>query len=515
MADKTAILSVGIDVGTSTTQVVFSKLQMDNAGGYFSVPRVAIVDKEVVYKSEVYMTPLKTDVLIDTEALRDIVAAEFRKAGYRPEDTDSGAVIITGESARKENSDAVLKSLSDFAGDFVVSAAGPDMESLIAGKGSGAWQYSKDHHCRVANLDIGGGTTNVVLFEDGETVARGCLDIGGRLICMNPQGIITKVSPAAAVMAQAAGVSVHVGDRCDEKALSAVTRQMAAALNVYLGVGTGTSAGGKADAAKSDAAGHHVVGAGNGSSLRAVEGTKDINAILRQIKTPGSSDFPVPEKVQAVFFSGGVADLIYHESADTWAYGDIGVLLGRAIRESRLFTDFQKMEPGETIRATVVGAGTYTTTISGSTITYSDDIFPLKNIPVIKLDEELQEACFAGETEPVIRRIQWVLGQNDEEHFILAMPGKRNPGYTEMKRAAASIRQIMDRVQPPGEPILLVIESDIAKAMGQMIRQQPDLKRQVVAIDSIHVEDGEYVDMGKPMMNGMVIPVVVKTLIFG
>ena len=480
MADKTAILSVGIDVGTSTTQVVFSKLQMDNAGGYFSVPRVAIVDKEVVYKSEVYMTPLKTDVLIDTDALRDIVAAEFRKAGYRPEDTDSGAVIITGESARKENSDAVLKSLSDFAGDFVVSAAGPDMESLIAGKGSGAWQYSMDHHCRVANLDIGGGTTNVVLFEDGETLARGCLDIGGRLICMTPQGIITKVSPAAAVMAQAAGVSVSVGDRCDELKLTAVTRQMAAALNAYLGVGT-----------------------------------KDIDAILRQIKTPGSSDFPVPEKVQAVFFSGGVADLIYHESADTWAYGDIGVLLGRVIRESRLFTDFQKMEPGETIRATVVGAGTYTTTISGSTITYSDDIFPLKNIPVIKLDEELQEACFAGETEPVIRRIQWVLGQNDEEHFILAMPGKRNPGYMEMKRAAASIRQIMDRVQPPGEPILLVIESDIAKAMGQMIRQQPDLKRQVVAIDSIHVEDGEYVDMGKPMMNGMVIPVVVKTLIFG
>lgn len=480
MADKTAILSVGIDVGTSTTQVVFSKLQMDNAGGYFSVPRVAIVDKEVVYKSEVYMTPLKTDVLIDTEALRDIVAAEFRKAGYRPEDTDSGAVIITGESARKENADAVLKSLSDFAGDFVVSAAGPDMESLIAGKGSGAWQYSMDHHCRVANLDIGGGTTNVVLFEDGETAARGCLDIGGRLIRMNPQGIITKVSPAAAVMAQAAGVSVSVGDRCDELKLTAVTRQMAAALNAYLGVGT-----------------------------------KDIDAILRQIKTPGSSDFPRPEKVQAVFFSGGVADLIYHESADTWAYGDIGVLLGRAIRESRLFTDFQKMEPGETIRATVVGAGTYTTTISGSTITYSDDIFPLKNIPVIKLDEELQEACFAGETEPVIRRIQWVLGQNDAEHFILAMPGKRNPGYMEMKRAAASIRQIMDRVQPPGEPILLVIESDIAKAMGQMIRQQPDLKRQVVAIDSIHVEDGEYVDMGKPMMNGMVIPVVVKTLIFG
>ena len=479
MADKTSILSVGIDVGTSTTQVVFSRLQMDNAGGYFSVPRVAIVDKEVVYKSEIYMTPLKTEVLIDTDALREIVASEFQKAGYSPQDTDSGAVIITGESARKENSDAVLKSLSDFAGDFVVSAAGPDMESLIAGKGSGAWQYSMDHHCRVANLDIGGGTTNVVLFDDGETIARGCLDIGGRLICMNPQGVITKVSPAAAVMAQAAGVSVAVGDRANETTLMAVTQQMAAALNDYLGVGT------------------------------------DSGAVLQQIKTPGSSDFPKPEGIRAVFFSGGVADLIYHETSDTWAYGDIGVLLGRAIRGSRLFTDFQKMAPGETIRATVVGAGTYTTTISGSTISYSEDIFPLKNIPVIKLDDALQEACFAGETEDIVRRIEWALGQNDEEHFILAMPGKRDPGYAEMKRAAAAIRQIMDRVQPPGEPILLVIESDIAKAMGQMIRQQPELKRQVVAIDSIHVEDGEYVDMGKPMMNGMVIPVVVKTLIFG
>ena len=179
MADKTAILSVGIDVGTSTTQVVFSKLQMDNAGGYFSVPRVAIVDKEVVYKSEVYMTPLKTDVLIDTDALRDIVAAEFRKAGYRPEDTDSGAVIITGESARKENSDAVLKSLSDFAGDFVVSAAGPDMESLIAGKGSGAWQYSMDHHCRVANLDIGGGTTDIAVLSLGGKVKATSVRVAG------------------------------------------------------------------------------------------------------------------------------------------------------------------------------------------------------------------------------------------------------------------------------------------------------------------------------------------------
>jgi ethanolamine utilization protein EutA len=442
------------------------------------VPKVSIVDKEVIYKSEVYLTPLKTDVLIDAEALGRIVAGEFERAGFRPEDTDSGAVIITGESARKENSDAVLERLSHFAGDFVVSAAGPDMESVIAGKGSGAWQYSIDNHCRVANLDIGGGTTNVVIFDEGKAVARGCLDIGGRLIRVGKGGIITKVSPAAASVAQAAGVQLQTGQIVDVEALKMTVRKMADILSAYLGAG-------------------------------------QRDTLTEQIKTPGSSDFPVPEKVSAVFFSGGVADLIYHPQTDIRKYGDIGVLLGQAIRESRLFNDFEVVRPGETIRATVVGAGTYTTTISGSTISYSEDIFPLKNVPVVKLDDRLQQACFEGESEPVLQQIQWYLGQNDADCFILAMSGKKDPDYMEMKRAAAVIYKVMDAVLPSDAPILLVIESDIAKAMGQMIRQQPDITRQVVAIDSIHVEDGEYVDMGRPLMNGMVIPVVVKTLIFG
>lgn len=492
MENASTILSVGIDVGTSTTQVVFSRLTMDNSAGYFSVPNVSIVDKEVVYKSRVYLTPLKTDVLIDAEGLREIVAGEFKRAGYTPDDTDSGAVIITGESARKENADAVLQSLSGFAGDFVVSAAGPDMESLIAGKGSGAWQYSIDHHCRVVNLDIGGGTTNVVLFDGGQAVARGCLDIGGRLICLDGNGRITKVSPAAAVMAEAAGVSVRVGQQADEKILTAVVRQMAAVLECYLGLEKTLSA-----------------------SPASVRGRMREQQLTERVRTPGSSEFADPGAIDAICFSGGVADLIYNEGVEPWEYGDIGVLLGGAVRDSRLCSAFQVIRPGETIRATVVGAGTYTTTISGSTISYSDDIFPLKNIPVIKLDDRLQKECFEGRPENIISRIRWTLGQNDADRFILAMKGIRNPGYEEMKRAAAAIRQVMDAVQPPGEPILLVIENDIAKAMGQLIRRQPGMDRQVVAIDSIHVEDGEYMDMGKPLMQGMVIPVVVKTLIFG
>lgn len=172
MKDESTILSVGIDIGTSTTQVIFSRLTFKNSAGYFAVPHIAIVDKEVVYKSGIYTTPLENRVMIDGVRVREIVAGEFQKAGYRPEDTQTGAVIITGESARKENSEIVLQELSDFAGEFVVSTAGPDLEAIIAGKGSGARQYSVEHQCRVANLDIGGGTTNLVLLTRGKSSAK-------------------------------------------------------------------------------------------------------------------------------------------------------------------------------------------------------------------------------------------------------------------------------------------------------------------------------------------------------
>ncbi len=148
------ILSVGIDIGTSTTQLVFSRIEMENTTGYFSVPRISVVDKQVIYKSPVYLTPLLTPARIDGDAIRDLVEGEYRSAGFTPEQVDTGAVIITGESARKENAAAVLERLSGFAGEFVVSTAGPDLESIIAGKGSGAFQYSIDHDCTAVNLEL-------------------------------------------------------------------------------------------------------------------------------------------------------------------------------------------------------------------------------------------------------------------------------------------------------------------------------------------------------------------------
>ncbi len=241
------------------------------------------------------------------------------------------------------------------------------------------------------------------------------------------------------------------------------------------------------------------------------------NRLLSAIITPGSSELKFDKSIRAICFSGGVADCIYHPSEGTWArYGDMGVVLGEAIRAGRLFSDFRVIEAKETIRATVVGAGSYTTSVSGSTITYNRDVFPLKNIPVLKLNENEQQDCFAGQTEGLMEKLRWMQAQSDSKQLILAMKGKKNPSYMEVKRLAASLVSALDALLPGGQPMLIVLECDMAKALGQMMMQLSTRHpRDVICIDSVQVEQNDFVDMGKPLVNGLVIPVVVKTLIFG
>jgi len=473
------ILSVGIDIGTSTTQLVFSRISMENTSGYFTVPKISIVDKEVIYKSDVYITPLATQVLINGDAVREIVAKEFKKAGFTPADVDTGAVIITGESARKENAAAVLEKLSNFAGEFVVSTAGPDLESIIAGKGSGAFQYSIDNSCVAANLDIGGGTTNIVVFDCGEVIAKGCLDIGGRLIRVSRDMTVEYVSPAAKAVADTVGVRVEKGQKTSLETLRAVTDKMAELLAEAMYV-------------------------------------KAAEPLLRKVQTPESTWLEQPpRKISRICFSGGVADCIEKSPTDPIAYGDIGVLLGESIRKGELVRAIPVIQGGETIRATVVGAGTYTTSISGSTIAYSEGLFPMKNVPALKLSLAEQDECFAGRGEALAEKIRWFMEQSSAERIILALPGRENPGYEELKMLAAGLGRAMEAALPREAPALVVLEQDIAKALGLQLRRELSPGRKMVCIDSIKVDQGDYVDMGRPVLGGLVIPVVVKTLLFG
>ena len=223
------ILSVGIDIGTSTTQLIFSRLTIENRASSYTVPRIDIVDKEVVYRSKIYFTPLRSATEIDAEAVKQIVREEYQAAGMTPEMLRTGAVIITGETARKENANEVLEALSDLAGDFVVATAGPDLESVLSARGAGTDALSKEKRTAIANVDLGGGTSNIAVYEKGVLRGTCCLDIGGRLIKVE-NGRISYIFPKIQALAAANGISLAVGDRAYPEQLYGVCRLMAAQL---------------------------------------------------------------------------------------------------------------------------------------------------------------------------------------------------------------------------------------------------------------------------------------------
>ena len=173
------ILSVGIDIGTSTTQLIFSRLTIENRASSYTVPRIDIVDKEVIYRSKIYFTPLRSATEIDAEAVKRIVREEYQAAGMTPEMLRTGAVIITGETARKENANEVLEALSDLAGDFVVATAGPDLESVLSARGAGTDALSKEKRTAIANVDIGGGTTDIAVITLGSMACSTSLKLAG------------------------------------------------------------------------------------------------------------------------------------------------------------------------------------------------------------------------------------------------------------------------------------------------------------------------------------------------
>ncbi len=467
------LLSVGIDIGTSTTQFVISRLTLENRANPFSVPRVDIAEREVLYRSGVHFTPLKSNTVIDAEGVRSIVAEEYRASGFRKEEIATGAVIITGETARKENAQEVLTALSEFAGDFVVATAGPDLESILAARGAGADEYAREHHTEVLNFDIGGGTSNLARYSHGELAGTGCLDVGGRLIKLNPAGEITYVSPVVETLA-ARGVipALRTGQRTAPETFAPLLAALTGALEQAAGLRPGRE-------------------------------------LLEALLTEGTRWEP-PETVPVCSFSGGVADCIYAEPPDWLTYGDIGPLLGRAIRESPAFRGVRLRRGAETIRATVVGAGSHATELSGSTIYYRDITFPLKNLPILKLTQA-EEADTAGLAGAVREKLRWY-DQEGRGPVALGLRGEPSPSYARIQALAREVVLGLEELRQAGHPLVVAVESDLAKALGQAMA--PLTPGPLLCLDSVGVDNGDYIDIGPPAAGGTVLPVVVKTLVF-
>ena len=448
------LCSVGLDVGTTTTQLIVSEIRAENKASAFSVPEMEITGRKIRYQSPVHFTPLLSGELVDGEKLRTLVENEYKNAGITPKTVNTGAVIITGETSRKENAAQVLRSLSDLAGEFVVATAGPDLESVLAAKGAGATELSRDTGKTVLHMDIGGGTSNLALCRDGQVVATGCLNVGGRLLKFTETGEITYVSPVLKDL-----VSCRVGDTMTQDRGMEVAKLLASVLEMA-------------------------------AALR------EKDAAYEKLLTVDAKELDAPEQV-VLSFSGGVADCIEREVP--WlSYGDLGPLLGMAIRNSRLCRGEYHLG-SHTIRATVIGAGCHSTQLSGSTVFLQNARLPLQNLPVARISAQEQEQ---NNLPDLIRqRLEGL-----EDWGVLALPGWNAPSYSRVTGLADAIcHAVGDR------PCYIALREDMAKALGHALALRLPPGTPCLCVDRVHIPPDSFLDVGSPV--GPAISLVVKTLI--
>ena len=445
------LLSVGLDVGTTTTQLIVSRILIRNRAAGFAVPEMEITGRQVLYRSPVHFTPLIREELVDGDAIVAVVEQEYANAGISWQEVDSGAVIITGETSRKENAASVLKGLAEHAGAFVVATAGPDLESVLAAKGSGAVAWSEETGKKVLHMDIGGGTANLALIEQGRVTATGCLNVGGRLIKYDASRRIRYISPVLQPHTK-----LKVGDLLTEDQAMAPVRLLAGA-------------------------------------LEGAAGLRPRDEVYRSLLTKGAGDIGDVSGA-VVSFSGGVADCIGREVPwDT--YGDLGPLLGRAIGTGLLCRGEYRLG-SEPIRATVIGAGCHSASLSGSTVYVSGTRLPLKNLPVTVVPEEQL-------TDPEAIRRQLL---RPERWGVLALKGWKAPAYSQIAALADVIaRAVEDR------PCYVALEEDMAKALGHALALRLPEGTPCVCLDRLRFPQDSYLDVGEPV--GPALPVVIKTLI--
>ena len=451
MAER--LLSVGLDVGTTSTQMIVSQLSIENKASSFAVPEMEIGERKILYQSPVHFTPLLDESHVNGEKIREIVETEYAAAGITRADVDTGAVIITGETSRKENARAVLAALSDFAGDFVVATAGPDLESVLAARGAGAVEWSEMTGKRMLHMDIGGGTSNLAWIEAGKIQATGCLNVGGRLIKFDENRRVTYVSPVISKLCK-----LKPGDPVTELDLQPVAELLTQALEMAAGL-------------------------------------REPTELLEQLWTEevGEKRAAVGGKDPVLSFSGGVADCIQRDLPWT-EFGDMGPILGRTIRASRLCQGEYRLGD-QTIRATVIGAGCHSAQLSGSTVFYRNVAFPMKNLPVAKVEDGFDPG-----------KISETLTQQEADRVVLALPGIQAPAYDQVKAMASAIAEGFG-----SQPVIVALEQDMAKALGHALALVLPPDREILCIDNVRMDAQSYLDVGAPV--GYALPIVVKTLI--
>lgn len=472
-AENVELTMVGIDIGSSTSHLMFSKVHLQRKTQLLS-SQFVVVNRQVLWRSPIVFTPFLPDFTIDAERLRAFIGESYASAGLSAAEIDSGAVILTGEAIKRKNAQAIAQIFATDAGKFVCASAGHYLECLLAAHGAGAVAMSRQTHRTILNVDIGGGTTKFALIKNGEIHGTCAVAVGGRLIAQGEDGRLVRVEESALRVARALGIELRLGEQPDP---AAVARLVDAFSEIVIGM--------------------------------VLQGPPTGLAKELLVTAPLADD----AKAHLVTFTGGVSEYIFGRESAT--FGDVAKPLAerivRAFSDGRVAAKLTDLGLG--IRATVIGASQFSVQLSGTTIHLSEGVeLPVRNVPVV-FPALAKQGDF--EAEPVAAAIRTALQRvdaDDSRPIALGIRWHGDPHYHRMRGLAEGIRRA---VGPGGGlPLILMVDGDIGKLLGHILEHELHLRRHVIAIDGIQLREFDYVDIGEVMLPTHAVPVVIKSLLF-
>jgi ethanolamine utilization protein EutA len=477
IADHVSLETVGIDIGSSGTQVIFSRVNLRRLGEDLS-SRYYVVSRETLFQSPVALTPYASEERIDEAKLGAIIDDAYAAARIGPDEIDTGVVILTGEALRRENAQAIAGLIAEKGGDFVCATAGHHMESMLAAYGSGAARVSSDEGKRILNIDIGGGTTKLGLVENGKVTVTAAVHVGGRLQVVDETGTILRLDPAGKHHARRAGFSWNRGDRVSDADMDKVADAMADAL------------------------------------VAAIAARPMPHDIAHLYLTDPIADLG---RVDGIMFSGGVAEYVYDR--ETRDFGDMGRRLGRAVR-ARIDAGalpWPLLPAHECIRATALGASEYSVQLSGNTsyISKPGELLPRRNLQVLQpnftCDETIDPQALAKAIRAHFTSFDLIEGEGE---VALALRWQGAPSYQRIAAFAEGIRHGLATTIERRKPLYIMLDGDIAQTLGAILREELLVESEILAIDGVVLRDFDYIDLGRIRMPSYTVPVTIKSLLF-
>ncbi len=477
--DNVELRTVGIDIGSSTSHLMFSLVHLQRLGTALS-SRFVVIKRQIMWQSPIKLTPYLADYTIDTDDLAEFFGGCYHLAQVDPDDVDSGAVILTGEAIKRHNARAIAELFSEVSGKFVCASAGHHMECQMAAHGSGAVAMSRGNGNTVLNVDIGGGTTKFALTENGEILATAAIAVGGRLIVEDKAKGMTRIEEPVLEIARGLDLELALGAPLAPQDRARIVERMVRQV------------------------------------MRMIDRRPPDALSLRLLVTdPWPAEF-ANRTLDAITFSGGVAEFLYKREQRN--FGDLGSDLSEGLRHmlARRRDLPPVWDPGQGIRATVIGAAQFSVQVSGNTILISrPDDLPIQNLPVVACALDLAALVDPASVTDAVRK---GLARSDiadgAAPLALAFSWQGDPSHPRLHAVATGIATALPNTIAAGIPIVLLIDGDVGKSLGRIIRNEVAPGAHVIALDGVQLKQFDYVDIGEMIELTNAVPVIIKSLLF-